>query len=247
MGYLFLLFWVLFIVLVANASDHLFARVLGRGYRLFMIPGIVVHELSHAAACLLTGASIERITVFEPKGGSVTHGRPRLPLVGQPIISLAPVFGCGLILWLCWRGLAGSALPILPQDAATAKSAVVSVLNSMLELSRATLEQLQAADWRSWVSYVCVYLSLTVGIALAPSKQDFKNAFLGIVAVDLLLLLTDLIVRGLGRKDGLADIVLHPIWPFLSFVVGVLLLVLAVGLVAWGIAAGLRALLKRGG
>jgi hypothetical protein len=63
---------------------------MGRYYRIFVAPGIIVHELSHAFACLITGAEIKRINLFEPSGGSVEHSNSKIPVLGQAIVSFAP-------------------------------------------------------------------------------------------------------------------------------------------------------------
>ncbi len=63
------------LMLVGALLDHLWAKILGAGkiYRIFVTPGILVHELSHALACLLMGAKVTDMTIFDKEGGHVTH------------------------------------------------------------------------------------------------------------------------------------------------------------------------------
>ncbi len=58
--------------------------------RLFLLPGVMIHELSHALACLVTMTPIEQISFWTETGGKVVHHKPKLHLVTQPIISIAP-------------------------------------------------------------------------------------------------------------------------------------------------------------
>jgi hypothetical protein len=100
----------LFLVLVATmvlsyAANYWLARIFtGKLYRYLIAPGVVVHEYSHALACVLTGARIKEIRLFDAKGGQVVHEEPHLA-IGQGLISVAPVFGAaavayGLAAWL---------------------------------------------------------------------------------------------------------------------------------------------------
>ena len=60
--------------------------------RLLYFLGSFVHETSHAALCLLTGAKIKEFKVFS-RQPRVVHSEPKLPILGMPLISLAPLFG----------------------------------------------------------------------------------------------------------------------------------------------------------
>lgn len=90
---------VQFIVLIALCCSlsfyimHALALV-SRKYlllRLILLPGVVVHELAHVAACVLTHTHIEKISFWDEAGGSVVHHVPKLQVVTQPFISLAPL------------------------------------------------------------------------------------------------------------------------------------------------------------
>ena len=73
-------------------------------FRFFIIPGVIVHELSHAFGCLITGAQVDSISVFSKEGGEVKHGEPYLKFLGPTIISMAPIV-CGLVVFYFWSHL----------------------------------------------------------------------------------------------------------------------------------------------
>ena len=73
----------------------------GGGYRVFVGPGIVLHELSHALLCFFTGAKINSISFFDKTGGSVQHKPSKIPILGPILISVAPfIFGAAVIFFL---------------------------------------------------------------------------------------------------------------------------------------------------
>ncbi len=71
--------------------------------------GALVHETSHAIACILTGARIEQFTVFSNQP-QVVHRKSRLPILGELIISAAPIAGGLLFLFLVNRYALGTIL-----------------------------------------------------------------------------------------------------------------------------------------
>lgn len=85
-----------FLVMHALAQ---FSRGSYKLFRLFLFPGIIVHEASHMAACLLTGTPIQSVSFWTETGGEVIHHKPKLSVITQPLISFAP-FPVGMILLL---------------------------------------------------------------------------------------------------------------------------------------------------
>lgn len=97
-----LLSWFAILMMGSLFVERLWCRALGRGFRIFVAPGVIVHEYSHVLACLLMGARIEKIALFEKTGGYVRHSIPKIPKwppvvgpsIGMVVISFAPIFGC---------------------------------------------------------------------------------------------------------------------------------------------------------
>lgn len=84
-------------MLLSYAANYWLARIFaGKLYRYLIAPGVVVHEYSHALACVLVGARIREIRLFDARGGRVVHEEPRLA-IGQGVISTAPVFGAAAV------------------------------------------------------------------------------------------------------------------------------------------------------
>ncbi len=60
-------------------------------YQIILFPGIILHETSHLVGCLITFAKIRQVKFFSKEGGFVKYEKPIIPLIGNFIISIAPL------------------------------------------------------------------------------------------------------------------------------------------------------------
>lgn len=168
-----------FILFASFLIDFFLSRsIFGRGYRIFVAPGIIVHEFSHALLCLLTGAKISKISLFEKEGGKVVHSSPKIPILGQILISLAPIaFGAGAIFLLSKK------LGINDVDF----TAIHLTKQGLLEFIRSTFSNL---DFHKTSTWMIVYLVLSIAVTLTPSFQDLRNVALsiGLIIVGIALI-----------------------------------------------------------
>ena len=123
--------------------------------------GVFIHETSHAVFCLLTGAKIMEYKIFS-RQPQVVHSKPRWPLVGQPLISLAPLIGGLLFLFFVNKYFLTGYFEI-PQFS--------SWQDALMEPIK-FLTQINLFAWQSWVM---ILLFLNVGAMIGPSLQDLKN------------------------------------------------------------------------
>lgn len=221
-----LIFWFAVLIVFSYFLDRMWAMSLGRIiYVIFAAPGIVVHEFSHYVACKITGAHVARVKLISMEGGSVTHGPPeRGGVIGQAVISMAPFFGIPLFLILL--ALLFDKVHFFNCDLTWNRdydwnvgSIVVGTFRSALNLIRINL-----LDNRSPWFLLYLYLAASLTTALAPSKQDFKNAWIGLLIGFVLVigwaLLNDNLLVGLGWDA-----------PATYFVLDIMGWVVAIGLV----------------
>lgn len=166
-------FGIALIIVVAfgYASNWLNWRFLNHPVvRLSYYAGTLVHECSHALVCLLTGAHIQKFKVFsrEPQ---VVHGPSRIPFIGGALISIAPLFGGLLFLWLMNHYLLGGVFSF-GQSSADWLQPVTNALG--------LLAQLRPFEWQSWL---VVFLALNIGAMLGPSIQDLRNMWPVLIVV----------------------------------------------------------------
>jgi len=184
--YIALLVWVAVATLLSCVIELLWSDVTSRRiFRIAMAPGVMVRETSRVAACLLTGAKVTRVRLFAGSGPAVKHTKPKLPLLGQAAISLAPVIGCTLALYGVWRlfaGRLGLEAGVLPQmDFSMAGGA--AMWHTLHELFCDSLGQLAGRNLVSVQGFVFIYLVLTFSICMAPKFDELRYALLGLVVL----------------------------------------------------------------
>ncbi len=190
--YVGLLVWIAVATLLSYVIERLWTDFTSRRYfRCALAPGVVVHELSHVVGCLLTGAKVGRVVLFSPSGGSVEHSKPKMPIVGQPLISLAPIVGCTLALWGVWwvfsdrLALEMADLPAVKFSAAGG----AELWQALKDLLIASFRQAFSREFLSLEGLLFLYCVLTFSIGMAPSRTDLRHALLGLVAVGAIVFL----------------------------------------------------------
>jgi hypothetical protein len=159
---------------------------------LTIAPGVVVHELSHALACLATGAGIRRLTLFsvvDDGRGAVRLGsvepryRPAVP-GGALLIGVAPILLGATLIELLSRFL-------LEERSETSPLDLFAVLVG---------PPYGAGD------FLWIWLSLSIAISLFPSSADFAVSglpgALGAAAIVALPALLELVSAEVGGRVG---------------------------------------------
>jgi hypothetical protein len=181
-GYLIVVLTGILIIVLSKVLDVLWARLLPVRwiYLLIRAPGIVVHECSHILGCLLTGTKIKNVVFLSKEGGSVTYSKPPVPYIGDVIINTAPLFCIPLVLFGCtwiFSTYLGCSIPFLftSIDSAGAVTLVASQIAFMFAAN------LVYRFNPCFLLYI--YLTVSLVLSLAPSRQDMKNAAVGILII----------------------------------------------------------------
>lgn len=171
--------WLVLVFGLSFVLANLWSKILfGIKYRFFIAPGIIIHEFSHALACFLSGAKIREINLFSSQGGYVRHSSPKIPIIGKLLISFAPILGGIAALWLfAWFFNLGLAF-----DRVDFSQSFVQGIGVAFQ----GIPVFVQAHWLSWQFWLFVYLTISIIICLVPSRQDFKNAFGGLLIVFVL-------------------------------------------------------------
>lgn len=166
---------VVLITAFGYASNFLNWRFLNYGIvRMLYYIGALVHETSHAILCVLTGAKIEEFTVFSEQP-RVVHQRSKIPLLGELLISAAPIAGGLLFLFLVNRFVLGNyfTMPVV-------RIAGWQDWRNVLTVPLALIAQIDLLQWQSWVG---VLLSFNAGAMLGPSARDLRNVWPVLIAL----------------------------------------------------------------
>jgi len=141
-------------------------------YHYFLIPGVFIHEMSHAIACLIVGAKIKDISFISKDGGYVLHTEPKIPIIGNILISFAPIFGAILSVYLISLFFN---FPIIAMDKLNIIEFFNIIKNNIL-------------DWQFWIIF---YFITSILICLIPSWQDIKNSFTSLFFILIIALLLE--------------------------------------------------------
>jgi hypothetical protein len=166
-------------------------------YLALRAPGVVLHECSHILGCFLTGARIRKVVLFSAEGGSVTYSRPALPVIGDVVISTAPLFLIPLALFaITWffSAYLGCTFPGFPQDAGSA-----AALADLGYAIRSAFSVNLLARFNGWF-LLYILLAVSLVLSIAPSTQDWKNAAAG----SILLILAGILVAWSGFPPAVA-------------------------------------------
>jgi hypothetical protein len=187
--------------LVSRGLWQFSGRYFGRGiWALLAFVGVPVHELSHAVAFLLTGAGVQRLVLFAPRGlpeyggaTGVTIPARQPTVVSRLVASIAPFFGCSLAAWLVLRLLlpgftaADVAAPIVVNSSEAAGSG--QVIGQVLGAYPANLIGAFARlQWNHLQTYLALYLGASLGMGAAPSREDFRHFFPALLGLLVVLL-----------------------------------------------------------
>ncbi len=174
--------WLFILIALSFLLGFLWKNILtGKKYRLILFPGTIVHEVSHILGCLLTGSKIKKVEFFSSRGSYVAHTKPKIPLIGNFIVSFAPIAGGIAVLFFTFR--------FFGYDFPSATLSLESFSESFFALVKETAIFFldKYGTWQFWVSS---YIILSVVVCLVPSKEDFKNSFSSATFVFFLLLLS---------------------------------------------------------
>jgi hypothetical protein len=192
-------------------SSRLLTRLGWGGVWLTGWLGVPIHELSHAAACVLFGHRLRRVRLFAPdrrtgRLGGVEHSfNPRNPWqqLGRLFIGIAPLVGGAGALWLLTWLVGPAGVDLAPLEA---RSQPDGLLVAAVQRSLAVLEALTRPDvLGAWTTWVYLYLCLCIGTHISPSRPDMQGGWPGFVLLLALVLLANLAVLSSGGSTVVAE------------------------------------------
>ncbi|MFA6423471.1 MAG: M50 family metallopeptidase [Patescibacteria group bacterium] len=160
-----ILFFLVPTVLLSFAINRLIILTpLKHAYQFLVRPGIIIHELSHYIACLITFAEVKKVSLFQKDGGFVKYSSSKIPILGDFIINIAPI-------------IVGSILIIL----------LSKKLNITISQNPKTIIQDSIAIFKTNYAifnfWIFLYAIITIGITLVPSTKDITNIILPLILI----------------------------------------------------------------
>ena len=209
------LFFIFINVVALFISSALCIRLVNKLFpyrivRFVLLPGVIIHELSHAALCYVFKHKIEKISFLNTDYTSTTLGfvshsyNPHsiYQQIGNFFIAIAPIFGGYFFLFILLGNFTGVDFSFWDIDAFAL--------------------YIQLTNWSELT--LVGYLLLTISITLCPSSQDFKNSIFGGVIFSVISLLGVILIPKIGQYF---IITLDLVAPILSLVCMVSIIMLS--------------------
>lgn len=170
-------------------------------WMILVAPGTILHEISHAAAVIITGGELRTVSLFKPDPdtgtlGNVEYTRPEdgMVVLRDMIVSMAPFFGCGAVILACISqmspGLLNTSLSSYSPD-------TMGVALQLRDTAVVMAKSLGSLNMHNPLDWMLIYLLACFSLGAAPSTADFKSTlktirlhpYGGIVAIMAIFLL----------------------------------------------------------
>ena len=169
--------------------------------------GTSVHELSHAAMCIVFRHRIEKIQLFNldphsARAGYVTHRynpNSTYQKTGNLFIGVAPVFLGAFIIYLFAKALMPEILPQTHGILTASQDLPLVFLNALFSL---LFEVFHLSNYVRWEFYVFLYILFCVGSSMKLSKADLRGAKNGLVALIVFIVTINLIINLIASFCG---------------------------------------------
>lgn len=211
--------------------------------QIFMLPGSVAHVLSHALLCLITGATIRNLNIFTLEN-EIYFERPKIRFVGNFLIIIAPIFGCGIILLFFATYLGSSAgenqhiqdnVEWLDNAKFLAENVKTTLIAFWNEINNHKIPQL-----------IFIYLSVIFTVSMAPKKEELKYLFFGLLILAAIPFFLEMF--GIKFKDnGLWIALLNGLWHLITLSISVLAALLTTTLIITGLVKGFKLIFSQKG
>jgi hypothetical protein len=177
--------------------------------------GTPIHELSHAALCVVFWHRIEKMALFEPdvkagRLGYVMHAydpRNVYQVVGNFFIGIAPLIGGTLVLFLVLLlfefDAAKAAWSQGGIGAALKEGKLLEATGELFSVAGAVLVALfRPENLLTWQLWVFLYLALCVSSHMAPSPEDYAGAWGGGLLLLAGIYVLNVVLLAIGLPQG---------------------------------------------
>lgn len=171
--------------------------------------GTPVHELSHAAASILTLCGVNAIKLLSDRASIAFVEAKRSHFAHGILFGLAPLLGGILVLWLvATHVIPGFEAPAVPPpqldlDSAASLGAMLGeALDYLGRFVEACFGNLSAFRWDDWRTYLGLYVALSVATRTALSPSDRRNFLRGLPVALILIWIFCAVLYISGDVEG---------------------------------------------
>jgi len=236
--YLAFAFGIALIVFSSFGIERMWSKCLKlRVYKFFLFPGVVVHDLSHTLLCLVTGTTIKELNLFKLEDGGIKYDKPKVPILFDFFITIAPLFGCASVLVLV-SIILGNPIRVdesLPYEVTFSITAVFDYAKNFLDIIWLTLNEFWGRGFHTVSSVIFLITSIIFTVSMAPHKSDIKYIVLGFIILGCTLYALELFgIISLLDYEWWA-VMLDNSWRMTSYIISILLTILFISAIVIGV------------
>jgi hypothetical protein len=240
--YLAFTFGFIVIVFTSFGIEKLWSKYLNvKIVKSFLLPGTVIHELSHALLCLVTGTTIKELNIFKIENSGIQYDRPKVPYLFDFFIATSPIFGCAVIL-IVTSIILGNPIQVsesLPNEMTLSMKLVFDYAKNFLDMIWVTLDLFWKSGFQSISSILFIIASIIFTVSMAPHKSDIKYIVLGFIVLGTTLFFLE--ISGISLLDyKWWDQALQNSWKIVTYIISMLLTILFITSVIIGFIKGIK-------
>jgi hypothetical protein len=247
--YLAFAFCFIVIVFTSFGIEKLWSKhINAKAFRLFLFPGAIIHELSHAFLCLITGTTIKELNIFKSGSSGIQYDRPKIPFLFDFFIATAPIFGCAFILVLI-SIILGNPIRVdesLPNEITFSFKIVFDYAKNFMDMIWLTLNTFWKSGIRSVSSVFFIIASIIFTVTMAPHKSDIKYIVLGFIILGSVLFALEWFGISLLQYKWW-DKMLDRSWVIITYIISILLTMLFISSIIIGMIKGVKLILGHKG
>ena len=250
MIYLMLGLALILVAVLSSATSGLWGKYAdAKIIKVFLLPGSIVHDLSHALVCLVTGTTIKELNLFALNDSEIKYDKPKIPVLFDFLIVAAPIFGCAFFIFF---------ISIMLDNPIKFKQTVnyqfhfslyglLNIIKYIYLAVVATCYTFHKQFHITNISHIFFLLTVLVfSFSMAPKKEDIKFLLLGF----FVLALTFFCLERFGvrlSKYSWWRFCIHDLWAITVLSLCALVFLFSSTLILMGIVAGYRSTIGRKG
>lgn len=207
-----------------------------------LLPGAIVHELSHALMCLVTGTTIKELNLFTSNSTGIKYDKPRIPLLFDFIIAVAPMFGCAFFIFFISKILSNPVHVIssFPQEIHFTLKGLFDLIRHLLDAVWITFNTFRNQFHITDIRHIFFLLSVVIfTVSMSPHKQDIKHLVLGFGIISAILFSLEKLGINLLQYRW-SNYCIKEMWMITTLAISVLATLLFITLIFMGIIKGYR-------
>ncbi|MBI5307013.1 MAG: hypothetical protein HZB37_01410 [Planctomycetes bacterium] len=250
MIYLILGLGLILVAILSSATSGLWGKYAdAKIIKVFLLPGSIVHDLSHALVCLITGTTIKELNLFALDDSEIKYDKPKIPVVFDFLIVAAPIFGCAFFIFFI-STILGSPIRFSQPINYEFHFSLYGLFNIIKYLYIAVVTTFYTFHRQFHVTNIShIFFLLTVlvfSFSMAPKKEDIKYLLLGF----FVLALTFFCLEKFGvrlLKYSWWRFCIHDLWAITVLSLCALIFLFSTTLIIMGVVAGYRSTIGRKG